>query len=189
MPQKLKITWDIVQKIVSRDIDNDSVRMLLSTGGNRVHIPIDLYEDEEKVLSATVSLLPSQSYLYQPALAILNKKMHSHYVDVLWDHASFNGKEPVERSKLLCTDQLSLIARRACDQELADTFRTMQKEWKENDYGALPAKSISNLQFREFCAAIIGASAIVKSEDMERMIHQQSRGFWPRRFKPQGLEL
>lgn len=87
MTVNAKLRSDILRDIP--DIDHPRANALRNGAGECVSVPVTLWHNGQKVLSATVACPPSSAALYLPALLHVATAMERAGIKPKWDQASF----------------------------------------------------------------------------------------------------
>lgn len=174
MRKPLKQSWEDVENYLP-DIDHPALNTLRDSLGKTISVRVQLQKVGAKMLDAQVNLAPSPDYLQTAALAILLKKLETYGLNPEWDAVSFqeDGTMAAPKSAYPMIEPHLRWMEFGVTQNIADCIdaldnlsRKMEAESPEEFADRFP---------KDFAAIIIGATATVISEDMERLIKMKKR--------------
>lgn len=186
MRARLKPTWEQVQKFLP-DIDQKEVNAFANSNGRKVQIATRLYHEGKPVLNATVHFYGTQMALYEPALALLLKTLEDNKLSVEWDAVSFLNHLHVHKRGEATKDHVfTHLIKDAATLGLEPVLSVFHDIWRDR---AFLSKEIQDRYCADLCAILLGATATVTSEDIERRIFERSWHLPFTKFEPQGLEF
>lgn len=190
--KKLKPTWDDVQRALP-DVNYGDTNYI--RGGKKIPIQVTLFHDDVKTLDATVHIFGSSKQLYGAALYLLERRMKENNISVEWNEVQFLGSSANMPRFDPMTDPFVQSIDRAMLLPFDDTIGVLADVFKQSSLPEqiIPSSVITRardaLYQEHICAAILAHTAVIKSDDMERMIFDRKWHLPGAKFKPQGLEF
>lgn len=204
--KKLKPSWDDVQKALPainesgidysdmNPVDGD-INFIRNSNGRQIPVRVILYNNERQMLDATVHFYGSPRLLYHAALYMLERRLDENNLAVEWDSVQFVGNSKIFPKFDPLGDELVQSMKTSLMLPLEDTVKVIreisEKFFLSDDFipHDLILRARTQSYYSQLSAAILAHTAIVKSDDMERMIFERRWHLPMTRFKPQGLEF
>lgn len=176
MDKSLKQSWDEIENYLP-DINHPAINMLRDGLGKTIPIQIQLQKNGQKVLDAKVNLQLSSYVAQEPALAVLLKKLEKYGLTVEWDTVSFHedGSQPMPASAFPMNQPHIRWIEQGIMQDFNDCMDALDSI--SNRMLQLEPEEYAERYPKDLAALIVGATATVISEDMERLIKLKKRWF------------
>lgn len=191
--KRLKPTWDDVQKILP-DVNYGESNFI--RGGKKIPLQVTLFQDGEKKMDATVHMFGSARQLYGAALYMVERRMKENDISVVWNEVQFLGSSAImPRFDPMKGDELVQDMDRSLVLPFADTVGMIRDVFKKPSLPEqiIPSSIITRareaLYQDHICAAVRAHTAVVISDDMERMIFEKKWHLPFSKFTPRGMEF
>tara|TARA_R110002124_G_scaffold64985_2_gene177323 strand:+ start:132164 stop:132733 length:570 start_codon:yes stop_codon:yes gene_type:complete len=165
-------------KSVIPDLDHPALNSLRNASNSSapIHVPVTLYSEGEKVLSADVSMIGTAIAQYKAALWLTLRALERADITVEWDECSFlSAQTKFARASCADFDDDALVPHMRADAALSfkDVFIKASESLLSVDDAADSQESLDNFAYR-ITASVILHSAAVDSADINALKGQKS---------------
>lgn len=172
-----------------KDLDHNDINTLAALNGRMVTIPVRLEYKEEKLAQGTVTLSPLRSRMEFAAVYLFENVLINNGLHLFWDKAIAGPDNfTIDPGKYLAQDNLvheMLSHDRGLS--LRDNLAAIKNDYDQRLVHGTPPTEYE--QGFDLCAAIVANTAIIRSEDLERVLFNRKSafekfyGFWPHKLE------